>query len=92
MVFPDRLRAARMHAGFTQQHMADMIHLSLRSYQSYEQGRTDPPLRTLVELADILEVPTDWLLGRDGYLESLEVSVDAPRTSPPRRPKPKCSQ
>lgn len=92
MVFGDRLRSVRMYRGITQQTMADRIGVALRTYQQYEQGRTSPSFELLVAIADVLNVPTDYLLGRDAYLESLGASFDAPRTDPPRRPKSKSRQ
>lgn len=76
MMFGKRLRAARMARKFTQQYMADLVGCTLNSYQKYEQGTRFPSYELLVEFADILNVPTDWLLGRDDYLTSLGVSVD----------------
>ena len=35
-----------------------------RAYQYYEGGRRRPDFETLVALADLLEVSTDYLLGR----------------------------
>lgn len=90
--FKDRLRAARMDRGFTQQNMADELGMALRSYQQYEQGSTEPSLESLAVLADKLSVPTDYLLGRDDYLRSLGAAFDEPRACPPRRPKSKCSR
>ncbi len=86
-MFKDRLRAARMHRGMTQQSMADVLGVALRTYQQYEQGKTFPSYDSLRSLADVLDLPTDWLLGRDEYLASSGASFDAPRTFPPRRPK-----
>jgi len=71
-----RLNETRKKKGFTAQNMADMLGMMVRSYQFYEGGHRSPPLGTLVKIADILEVPTDYLLGRDDYLESIGVSVD----------------
>ena len=59
------LRDTRMKRKITQQRLADAIDVSLRSYQKYEQGTREPDLAMLVKLADALEVPTDYLLGRD---------------------------
>jgi transcriptional regulator with XRE-family HTH domain len=75
-MFSSRLRSLRMKRGYTQQRMADMLTLSLNAYQKYEQSERLPPLDTLVKLADILECPTDFLLGRDAFLCSLGVCVD----------------
>ncbi|QDW74370.1 helix-turn-helix transcriptional regulator [Lachnospiraceae bacterium KGMB03038] len=86
-MFKDRLRATRIFRGFTQQKTADSIDVPLRHYQKYEGGNIEPDLSTLVKLSDLLNVPSDFLLGRDDYLKSLGVSVDVSLECPPRRPK-----
>lgn len=88
-MFNDRLRATRIDRGKTQQEMADYLSMALRSYQQYEQGKSEPPLDKLAAMADFLDIPTDYLLGRDSYLKQLGVSFDSPKTNPPRRPKSK---
>ena len=75
-MFSGRIRSLRMKRRFTQQNMADMLDLSLNAYQKYEQGTRSPSLDVLVRIADILEAPVDFILGRDDYLRSLGVSVD----------------
>lgn len=86
-MFKDRLRAARIYRGYTLQKTADAVGITLRSYQKYESGDSEPPFISLVALADFLDVPTDFLLGRDEYLTALGVSVDVPQEGPPRHPK-----
>ncbi len=76
MIFGKRLRSARLNSGFTQQQVADMLGVTVNSYQKYEQAMRSPSLETLVKLSDIFDVPTDWILGRDEFLKSLGVSVD----------------
>ena len=71
-----RLRALRIKSKYTQQNMSDLLDISLNAYQKYEQAERSPSLDTLVKLADIFSVPTDYLLGRDEFLKSLGVSVD----------------
>jgi len=83
----DRIRSMRIHHGFTQQNMADVLFITLRQYQNYEGGQAKPTLEGLVDIADALNVPTDYLLGRDKYLESLGFSFDVVLVNPPRRPK-----
>lgn len=75
-MFNKRLREIRMKHKFTQQFMADQLQLSLNAYQKYEQAERSPSLETLVRIADLLEVSTDYLLCRDDFLTSHGVSVD----------------
>lgn len=75
-MFNTRLRSLRILRGITQQTMADSLNLSLNAYQKYEQGERSPSLATLVQIADLLNVPTDIILEREDYLRSLGVSVD----------------
>ena len=75
-MFCKRLRISRMKNKYTQQNMADMLNISLNAYQKYEQAERSPSLDYLVKIADILNVPTDYLLCRDDFLQSLGVSVD----------------
>lgn len=86
-MFKDRLRATRISRGYTLQQVADAIGIELRSYQRYEGGKSEPPFYSLKILADLFDVPTDFLLERDDYLKSLGVSVDVSLECPPRRPK-----
>lgn len=86
-MFNKRLRIARMARGLTQQKISDCVGLALRSYQCYEQGVREPSLDMLISLADALQVSTDYLLGRDSFLESLGVSVDARLKDPQDHPK-----
>ena len=77
-MFGKRLRAARMYRKFTQQYVADTLGMTVNAYQKYEQSERCPSLETLVKLADLFNVPTDWILCRDEYLRSLGVFVDVP--------------
>ena len=82
----DRLRSARITRKLTLQQTADALHTSLRNYQKYESGDASPTLEGLVKIADLLKVPTDFLLCRDDFLKSLGVTVDIPLENLPRRP------
>ncbi|MCI8678089.1 MAG: helix-turn-helix transcriptional regulator [Lawsonibacter sp.] len=64
-MFCKQLRAVRMARKITQQKLSDTLGIALRTYQGYEQGEREPSLETLVKIADILNVPTDYLLCRD---------------------------
>lgn len=77
-MFGKRLRAARIACKLTQQYVADALEMTVNAYQKYEQSERFPSLETLVKLADLYQVPTDWILCRDDYLHSLGVFVDVP--------------
>lgn len=68
MMFPERLNATRKAQGFTAQKMADMLSVTIRTYRHYESGHSAPSLTALVQIADILNVSTDYLLCRDDFL------------------------
>ena len=85
-MFGRRLRSARIARKITQQQISEMTNIALRTYQCYEQGTRYPSYELLVMYADILNVPIDWLLGRDDYLRSLGVSVDVSPEGPPKHP------
>lgn len=87
-MFHNRLRSARIARGYTLQQTADAVEIPLRSYQRYESADSEPDFSMLIKLADLFNVPTDFLLGRDDYLKSLGVSVDVPPEGPPRHPRP----
>ena len=75
-MFGKRLREVRMLRHFTQQQLADLLNIALRSYQKYEQGEREPSYNTLIRVADILDVSVDYLLGRDDFIESHRILDD----------------
>lgn len=64
MEFSERLRQLREKHGYTQKQLADAVHLSKNSICNYEKNVNLPNIETLMSLADILNVPVDYLLGR----------------------------
>lgn len=63
-MFNTRLREMRLKRGLTQQRFADILNIALRSYQCYETGTRQPCYALLIQIADVLDVSTDYLLGR----------------------------
>lgn len=82
-----RLRMVRLYNNYTQQNMADFLDLTLNGYQKYEQGRSAPPWQTLVKIADIFNVPVDYLLCRDEYLKSIGIEINIPEPEKKKRNK-----
>ncbi|GEB35634.1 MULTISPECIES: helix-turn-helix domain-containing protein [Brevibacillus] len=59
-----RLRTARKAKGLTQEELAERVSTTKGTISNYENNHSTPPNDMLMQLADILEVTTDWLLGR----------------------------
>lgn len=75
-MYGKRIREIRMKRGFTQQKTADSLNITLRSYQRYEGEHCEPPLSTLVAIADLFDVSADFILCRDDWMTSHGVSSD----------------
>lgn len=61
--FPARLREIRSERGFSRKQLADILQITPRAYQYYEEGKREPPYDRLVDLARELNVSIDYLLG-----------------------------
>ena len=86
-MFGKRLKETRKRRKYTQQNMADALNIALRTYQSYEEESRRPSFEVLAEIGEALNTSIDYLMGRDVFLESHGVSVDAFRTNLLNRPK-----
>lgn len=62
-LFRERLKELRDEFNFDQKDMGEKLNLSPSAYGYYEQGRNEPSLETLVKIAKIFDVSTDYLLG-----------------------------
>lgn len=59
-----RLRDMREDADMTQRELAAVLGMSQPQYNRYEQGYRDIPTDILIQLADLYNTSTDFLLGR----------------------------
>lgn len=75
-MFGKRLNERRKILGYTAQYMADYLNITTRTYRYYESEGREPNFETLVKIADLFNVSTDWLLGRDFWLSTHEASSD----------------
>ena len=62
--FSQSLKRYREMYGAPQKQMAEKLGMTPNAYQKYELGTREPKLSTLIEIADILEVSLDDLVGR----------------------------
>lgn len=61
--FPEKIKKARLDAGYTQLQVAKITGISQAILSNMENGNREPSLENLGILADFYEVSTDWLLG-----------------------------
>lgn len=72
-MFGDRLKALRENQGLTQNDLAIRLNTSRNTITAYENNTNEPNLTILVELADIFNVSTDYLLGRTDEKQNLNL-------------------
>ncbi len=59
------MKELRISEGLTQNDMASFLQVADTTYASYEQGRSEPNIETIIKLARFFKVSTDYLLGND---------------------------
>ncbi len=64
MPFSERLKECRNARNLKQREVAAEIGVVLRTYQGYEEGRSEPNIARLIALADFFDVTLDYLMGR----------------------------
>ena len=63
--FSESLKDVRIKSGKKQKEAAEYLGSNLRTYQYYEEGRSEPSIPRLIKLADFFMVSLDELVGRD---------------------------
>lgn len=63
LLFAQRLKFYRERANITRSEMAKHLNITTTAYGAYELGNREPKLSALCDIADILDVSTDELLG-----------------------------
>jgi len=57
-----QLRTIRKASHLTQQQVADKLEMDRSTYAYYETGKTTPSIFTLMKLAQLFQVPIDYIL------------------------------
>jgi transcriptional regulator with XRE-family HTH domain len=63
-MFAQRLRSARKAKKLTQEELANLVGTTKTTISNYETGYSTPSFEVLSDLASVLDVSTDYLLGR----------------------------
>ncbi len=59
----EKLRKARIEAGYTQNQIIEMLGIKQSQLSKIENGKIEPNIETLGSLIDFYEVSADWILG-----------------------------
>jgi len=69
MEFKDRIKALRVSKPISAIDLAKALNISESAIRMYESGRAMPSAETMLRLADVFDVPVDYLLGRTDIQE-----------------------
>lgn len=58
----ERIKKARKEKGLTQEQLAELTHLSVTHISAIETARSSFSISTLVNIAAVLKISTDWIL------------------------------
>lgn len=61
----ERIKTLRLTKGISQVDLAVMLNVSKQSVSNWENDNIQPSIDMLVRLADVFNVSTDYLLGRE---------------------------
>ena len=85
MRFNENLKNLRLNSDFMQKEIAQTLNVSIRTFQCWESGRTEPNIEKLIQIADLFNVTLDFLVGRNINL-SHEVGVAESQIDLPANP------
>ncbi|MBO4600751.1 MAG: helix-turn-helix transcriptional regulator [Bacilli bacterium] len=72
----DRLRTLRINKGLNQHTLADMLGVSKSLISCYENGKRKPTIENIIAFMEIFGVSSDYLLGSDNLVKTVENCVD----------------
>ena len=69
-----RIRKLRTEAGLTQSDLAEKLEIKKSTVSAYENGDRKPNKDTVIKIAYLFNVTTDWLLGLDERDEVIDLT------------------
>ena len=67
-----RIRDLREDCDQTQQQVAEYLHMKREVYRRYESGEREIPVWALIQLAELYNTSTDYILGRTNQREPIK--------------------
>lgn len=77
VLFNERLKDIRTKKELTQEEFAKLLNISPSSISLYESGSREPSLTTLINIAKILNVSTDYLLGLSDNEQVVRINISS---------------
>ncbi|MCD7827649.1 MAG: helix-turn-helix domain-containing protein [Clostridiales bacterium] len=71
-VTANAIKALRIDAKLQQKEVADLLRIKETTYQSYENGRAEPPTEILVRLSFLYELPIDIIVQKTNFDKDTE--------------------
>ena len=69
-----RIQELRLSANLTQKELAQKIGVKNYTIANWEQNRTEPSIKDLLDVADFFECSVDYLLGRENDFGNIIIS------------------
>ena len=69
MIFSERLKKEREKRNWSQNDLAEKIHVSRQSVSKWETGKNYPSIEVLINLSDLFQITVDELLRSDEELK-----------------------
>ena len=61
--FYNRLKEPRLESGLSQSELANRLNVNQRTISNWEKNIREPNIDMLIKIAQLFDVPTDYLLG-----------------------------
>ena len=71
-----KIHELRVALGMTQKQLAEKIGVKNYVVANWEQGRTEPSLKDLIDLANLFECSIDYLVGRENDFGQILITKD----------------
>lgn len=69
MRFQDRIKYEREKFNWSQQELADQVHVTRQAISKWETGKSLPTIETIIQLSDLFDITIDDFLRGDPQLE-----------------------
>ena len=74
--FAERLKALRIRHDLKQKDVAEKLGITTSAYGFYEQGKREPSIQIINQIADLFNVSADYLLGRDESTSEEQLRIE----------------